>query len=227
MNAKENKGLALAAAAVILLGQPALARGGGFGGGFGGGYGGSHGFGAMGVHGLNGGYSPSTHGEGKSDFAEQGDRISNDRPVSNEAVNSGNHVSNIADSGNRNNDNITNNFNDNHNWAANHPYEGGRGSSTTRRTTTIRTAVTTTLPTLMDITAESEFFRKFRSSSTTQQPSNQYRRRSKTHPNSKSTTQCKTMQCSKQMMRERARVFARRTGRSDRTTCTTGSAWFK
>ncbi len=123
MNAKEYKGLALAAAAVILLGQPALARGGGFGGGFGGGYGGSHGFGAMGVHGFNGGYSPSTHGEGKYDFGEQGDRMSNDKPVENQTPNNGNHANVMEDNGNHNNDNITNNFNGNHNWAANHPYE--------------------------------------------------------------------------------------------------------
>lgn len=82
MNAKENKALAFAAVAAILLSQPALARGGGFGGGYGGGFdSSSHGFGAIGVHGFNSGYTPQTHGEGSSDSGEQRDRVSNDKPI--------------------------------------------------------------------------------------------------------------------------------------------------
>lgn len=74
MKATENKALILAAVAVISLGQPAFARGGGFGGGFGSGFsGGSHGFGGFGVHGFNGGFSPR-HAEGKSTSEEVRDQ---------------------------------------------------------------------------------------------------------------------------------------------------------
>jgi len=67
MNARENKALILAALAVISLGQPAFARGGGFGGGYGAGFtGGSHGFGGFGVHGFNGGFSLSSQAKSTS-----------------------------------------------------------------------------------------------------------------------------------------------------------------
>lgn len=95
MNAKENKALAFAAVATILLSQPVLARGGGFGGGYGGGFASSsHGLGAIGVHGFNSGYTPQTHGESKSDFSGQGDRVSNDKPTNDQQANNRNYENN-------------------------------------------------------------------------------------------------------------------------------------
>jgi len=71
MKATENKALTLALLAIIMLVQPALARGGGFGGGFGAGFSGSsHGFGGFGVHGFNAGFSDSSHAEERA--AESG-----------------------------------------------------------------------------------------------------------------------------------------------------------
>lgn len=71
MNAKEHKALLLAAVPVIMLGQPAFARGGGFGGGFGAGFAStSHGFGGFGIHGFNAGYSASSHVD-RADISNQ------------------------------------------------------------------------------------------------------------------------------------------------------------
>ncbi len=86
MNARENKALFLAAVALVLLGQPAFARGGGFGGGYGDGFAGStHGFGGIGVHGFSGGFTPSTHSEGKADSDKAGDRANNSEKQVNNA----------------------------------------------------------------------------------------------------------------------------------------------
>jgi hypothetical protein len=62
MKAQEKKFLLLSVAVLILLGQPAFARGGGLGGGFGGGFGAGHGYGGLGVHGFTGGF-PHQDGE--------------------------------------------------------------------------------------------------------------------------------------------------------------------
>ncbi len=121
----------MAAVAVILLGQPAFARGGGFGGGFGGG---SHGFGGFGVHGFGGGYTPSMHGGGESSMsgnrplagADQDHPNTGDKPVSNQPANDSNHqyTNNNSNNFNHYNDNnVTNNFDGNRGWVANHPYE--------------------------------------------------------------------------------------------------------
>lgn len=106
----------LAAVAVIMLGQPAFARGGGFAGGFGGGFGGaSHGFGGFGVHGFNAGFSPSSHQDGSHgiDSAKPTTGQPDHEPIGN----------NSADRINNDNTTVNNNFNSNHSWAANHPYE--------------------------------------------------------------------------------------------------------
>lgn len=69
MEAKEKKALLLTAIVLMMLVQPAFARGGGFGGGFGTGFGGtSHGFGGFGVHGFNASFSGPSHGEEKTDI---------------------------------------------------------------------------------------------------------------------------------------------------------------
>ncbi|MBA3856263.1 MAG: hypothetical protein C0507_05075 [Cyanobacteria bacterium PR.3.49] len=56
MKAQKRKILILSAAALLLLAEPAFARGGGFGAGFGGGFAGAHGYGGLGVHGFSGGF---------------------------------------------------------------------------------------------------------------------------------------------------------------------------
>ena len=133
MNAKENKALALAAIAVIMLGQPALARGGGFGSGFGGGFsGGMHGFGGMGVHGFSSDFSSSMHEGGGSSRQGAGNRSmsgqhkqGNDRASTNQTAEdgNGNHDGNNFDNSHDNDNSVTNNFNGNQSWAQNHPYE--------------------------------------------------------------------------------------------------------